>query len=48
MLKSSEVKEIPVWRGSTVPEMILNDDLVVGDVYGFELGNKYPADSVML
>lgn len=27
---------------------IVNDDLVVGDIYAFEVGMKFPADSVVV
>jgi len=48
MIKQCDDKKIPVWRGSKDPVMISNDDLVVGDVFGFESGMKLPADGVMI
>ena len=37
-----------MYRGSENPDMISNDDLVVGDVFDFENGMKLPADAVVL
>jgi P-type E1-E2 ATPase len=48
MLKQCDDKDIPVWRGSENPDMISNDDLVVGDIFGFEQGMKLPADAVVI
>lgn len=37
-----------MWRGNVDPDMISNDDLVVGDVFKFEAGMKLPADGVVI
>lgn len=33
MVKQCDAKEIAVWRGNVDPDMISNDDLVVGDIF---------------
>jgi magnesium-transporting ATPase (P-type) len=48
MMMKCEASKIPVFRGSTEPTMISNDDLVVGDIFAFANGKKIPADAVMI
>lgn len=48
MMASSEEVDVTVFRGSTQPQIIMNDQLVVGDLYKFEVGMKFPADSVVV
>jgi magnesium-transporting ATPase (P-type) len=48
MIMSADNKQIAVWRGKADPDMIGNEELVVGDVFRFDNGMKLPADCVML
>jgi magnesium-transporting ATPase (P-type) len=48
MVMQADDKQIAVWRGKADPDMIGNDQLVVGDIYRFENGMKLPADCVMI
>lgn len=48
MIMECDEAEIPVWRGKTEPDILSNDDLVVGDVFRFDAGMKLPADAVII
>jgi len=44
----SSVQEVQVFRGSTKHETIDATELVVGDLVNFEIGDKVPADMIMI
>jgi P-type E1-E2 ATPase len=48
MVQQCEAAQIAVWRGKVDPDMISNDDLVVGDIFRVENGMKVPADGVLV
>jgi Ca2+-transporting ATPase len=48
MLQQCAKKEIKVWRGKADVVMINNDDLVVGDLFAFESGDRIAADGVVV
>lgn len=48
MVKQCDDKKIATWRGSEVPLMIGNEELVVGDIFRFDNGMKLPCDGVMV
>jgi Ca2+-transporting ATPase len=48
LVSLSEVQEVAVYRGSDQPVSIDASELVVGDVFKFEMGMKVPADCIMI
>lgn len=48
MVMQADKQEIAVFRGSDESITVSNDDLVVGDIIGFQAGMKIPADCVMI
>lgn len=48
MVELCEKQEVAVFRGSTDPITVENDDLVVGDLIKFAQGMKLPADCIMV
>ena len=48
MVQLCSKQEVAVFRGSTDPITVENDDLVVGDLIKFAQGMKMPADCIMV